>query len=746
MAQPPCKRTRLAISSDLETLSGISENMDVTTENRSVEVQGAGAQDLEGNRQCNSDNRKSCLIASEQFKDLLRKSYAFVDKTLFIQKFFGFDPSYDPNEELSAESMLITAPSRFGKSVIMNTLKVFCEPDVDEQGNIVTCLKKNVAGKWVEDKNKTPPKNYKLFKTVIRNKHLQIYSCTCLTKHMDDDLENGTCDSRQFFYQHCGQHPVIFFSLKDISPHNWNGFIKTLKESLCQTYKKHMYLGDQRSRLDEDMKLEFNLFLKGKKRDLDKEGQPITLKLDEEDLRYSLYNLIEYLYIQFNKTVLILIEEFDAPLMKLLHNPEENIKEAYIRKTIRYIGEMLSTVLKGNEKVLGALINACVLLSTTISPYANNVSICPFLENHGFSEYYGFTKDEVADLLKMPEFKGFNGNDILSYYNGYKVLGTNLQIYNTYSVLKYLQDWKDARERGKRETNKSPDMKKHAPRSYFSSHGIQPLNKLFAVEGLRDKFSCIITEGTVTVEKPVDKLTPEHVMILMEVMLQPSEVDDEHANLFLQYMKDRGYFNIIERNRNQHVYVIPNGEATDEILSQFYDTSYFKSKYNISNEMIRKYRTAINDLDRHNNESFQKFADSIASLFSGSFKPKNHDELKGILYAFCVNKFDTLCEGFCQENKRNRFDLLLIRKDGTGIIIEVKFGQRSAQNGLKQIFDNEYYKAFEGKNITKDKIYIGLHTNHQKVTVCGFATSYEQVVDSFANISVDKLIVKSSKL
>jgi hypothetical protein len=52
-----------------------------------------------------------------------------------------------------------------------------------------------------------------------------------------------------------------------------------------------MYLGDQRSRLDEDMKLEFNLFLKGKKRELDKEGQPITLELDEDNLRYSLYKL-----------------------------------------------------------------------------------------------------------------------------------------------------------------------------------------------------------------------------------------------------------------------------------------------------------------------------------------------------------------------------------------------------------------------------------------------------------------------
>jgi hypothetical protein len=720
----------------------LNNQMDVTTENRSVEVQGAGGQGLEGNGQSNSDDNKNCLIASEEFEELLLTSIAFIDKTLFIKKIFR----RSLNEKSWAEKILITAPSRFGKSVIMNTLKVFCEPDVDEQGNIVTCLKKNVAGKWVEDKNKTPPKNYKLFKTVIRNKHLQIYSCTCPTKHMDDDLENGTCDSRQFFYQHCGQHPVIFFSLKDISPHNWNGFIETLKESLCQTYKKHMYLGDQRGRLDEDMKLEFNLFLKGKKRVLDKEGRPITLELDEDNLRYSLYKLIEYLYIQFNKRVLILIEEFDAPLMKLLHNPEENIKQAYISKIIRYIGEMLSTVLKGNEKVLGALINACVLLSTTISPYANNVSICPFLENHEFSEYYGFTKAEVADLLKMRLFKGFNEADILSYYNGYKVFDTNLQLYNTFSVLKYLQDWIVARRRAKHEANKSPDTKKHAPRCYFSSHGIQPLNKLFAVGGIRDKLSDIITKGTVTVENPVYKLTPEHVMILMEVMLQPSEVDDEHANLFLQYMKDRGYFNVIENNTNRCVYAIPNGEAEDEIIKQFCDKSYYMTKYNISKEMINKYTTAMKDLDRDNNESFQKFADSIASLLSGSFKPKNHDELKAVLFTLCVNEFDPSCERFCQDNKKNRLDLLFIRKDGTGIIIEVKFGQSSAQAGLKQIFDKEYYKVFEGENIIKDKIYIGLHTNHQKVTVCGFATSYEQVVDSFANISDDKLIVKSSKL
>jgi hypothetical protein len=689
-----------------------------------------------------SNFQKDCLIDSEEFEQLLLRSGALIDKTLFIKCFF----EGSLNEKSGAKKILITAPSRFGKSVIMNTLKVFCEPDVDEQGNIVTCLEKNVAGKWVEDKNKTPPKNYKLFKTVIRTKHLQIYSCTCPTKHMDDDLEDGTCDSRQFFYQHCGQHPVIFFSLKDISPHNWNAFIETLKRSLCKTYKRHGYLGDDKqSHLSERDRAKFNLFCNGEKGEM-KEGKEIISELSEDNLRHSLDQLVEYLCSQFNKTVLILIEEFDAPLMKLLHNPEQNIKQAYISKIIRYIGEMLSTVLKGNEKVLGALINACVLLSTTISPYANNVSICPFLENHDFSEYYGFTKAEVADLLKMRLFKGFNEADILSYYNGYEVFGTNLQLYNTFSVLKYLQDWKVARRRAKHETNKSPDTKKHASRCYFSSHGIQPLNKLFAVGGIRDKLSDIITKGTVTVEDPLYELTPEHVSMLMEVMLQPSEIDDERANLFLQYMKDRGYFNVIEKNRNRCVYAIPNGEATDEIINQFCDKSYYMTKYNISREMINIYTTAIKDLDRDNNESFQKFADSIASLLSGSFKPKNHDELKAVLFTLCVNEFDPSCERFCQDNKKNRLDLLFIRKDGTGIIIEVKFGQSSAQAGLKQIFDKEYYKVFEGENIIKDKIYIGLYTNHQKVTVCGFATSNEQVVDSFANISDDKLIVKSSKL
>ena len=76
----------------------------------------------------------------------------------------------------------------------------------------------------------------------------------------------------------------------------------------------------------------------------------------------------------------------------------------------------------------------------------------------------------------------------------------------------------------------------------------------------------------------------------------------------------------------------------------------------------------------------------------------------------------------------------------------MKFDRKSAQAGLKQIFDNEYHKVFEREKITKDKIYIGLHINDQNVTVCGFATSNKEVVDKFANISEEKLIVKSSKL
>ena len=267
-----------------------------------------------------SNFQKKCLINSEKFEQLLKLSAAFIDKTLFIKEFFG--GSLD--EESDAKQILVTAPSRFGKSMMMNTLKVFCEPDVDEQGHIVTCVKKNEDGKWVEDKSKTPTKSYRLFKTVIGNKPLQIYSCTCPTKHEDDNLENGTCDSRQFFYQHCGQHPVIFISLKHSSCDDWDDFIVGLKQSLLQAYKQHKYLGDKRSNLPEYDREDFNLFCKGNKRKM-KEGEAVISELDKQDLKFSLLKLVKYLYIQFKRKVLILIDEFDAPLIMLLHS-SENVK------------------------------------------------------------------------------------------------------------------------------------------------------------------------------------------------------------------------------------------------------------------------------------------------------------------------------------------------------------------------------------------------------------------------------------
>jgi hypothetical protein len=66
-------------------------------------------------------------------------------------------------------------------------------------------------------------------------------------------------------------------------------------------------------------------------------------------VRDGLKKLAEYMYNHFNGKVIILIDEFDAPIMKLIHSSED-AGLSYIKKVT----------------VFGELINACVLLSAVL--------------------------------------------------------------------------------------------------------------------------------------------------------------------------------------------------------------------------------------------------------------------------------------------------------------------------------------------------------------------------------------------
>ena len=130
------------------------------------------AQGLQNISATSSLDPSQIVIGSSVFNDI-RRSSAFVDKTMLIKDFVT----------CGDEALVITCPSRFGKSTNMDMIKTFLQIQVDESGNQIKDLEK------IE--------NYQIFKQEINNKSLKIM------------------EEHKFVRDHFANHPVIFANFKD---------------------------------------------------------------------------------------------------------------------------------------------------------------------------------------------------------------------------------------------------------------------------------------------------------------------------------------------------------------------------------------------------------------------------------------------------------------------------------------------------------------------------------------------------
>ena len=99
-------------------------------------------------RKMSLNPNKDIVIGSGTFTKVVQSS-AFIDKTNFIYEFLTN----------RIEVILTTAPRRFGKTVIMNMVKLFLEIQLDEQNKII---------------KKEETYSYKVFTQQYRNKVLNI--------------------------------------------------------------------------------------------------------------------------------------------------------------------------------------------------------------------------------------------------------------------------------------------------------------------------------------------------------------------------------------------------------------------------------------------------------------------------------------------------------------------------------------------------------------------------------------------
>ena len=208
-----------------------------------------------------------------------------------------------------------------------------------------------------------------------------------------------------------GTHPVIFLSFKDVK---WNTFgesIKFLNALIAPCVGKFakavaaLELEAERDRLLRVMR---------------EQG-------DETDLSLSLGLLSKAVHAFTKRLPVILIDEYDQPITSASTH-------SYYDEMCAFMRVFLSGALKDNKHChIGIMTGVLRVAKEGILSGLNNPKVWTVFESE-YSQYFGFTEDEVAEMAryygaedKLPEIK--------SWYDGYDFGST--EIYNPWSVLRY---------------------------------------------------------------------------------------------------------------------------------------------------------------------------------------------------------------------------------------------------------------------------------------------------------------------
>lgn len=220
-------------------------------------------------------------------------------------------------------------------------------------------------------------------------------------------IENSPMMSEQ------GKYPVIFLTMKGIDSSSWNGAIKNIRDKIFELYNE--YDGKINHILTENENKVFNKFA-GK-------------ESDEEELKTSLSFLTSLLCKYYNQKVIVLIDEYDSPIISAYEN-------GYYSEAITFFKGLYGNVLKTNQYLhMGVLTGIVRVAQAGIFSDLNNIENYTIL-NDEYSQYFGLLEEEVEKAL-LDYGVSYKLEEVKSWYNGYKF--GDSEVYNPLSILKFLK-------------------------------------------------------------------------------------------------------------------------------------------------------------------------------------------------------------------------------------------------------------------------------------------------------------------
>ena len=219
-------------------------------------------------------------------------------------------------------------------------------------------------------------------------------------------------NAKELCKKYQGKYPVISISLKDVNGVTFEDFINMLKFMVFEEISHFDWLMDS-EKLTEYDKLQLNQLLLGKF-----EGTV--------NLQNSLKFISRLLYKHYNRKVVVLADEYDVPLDKAY-------QRGFYDEMVNFIRLFFGSLLKTNEYLEFAVLTGCLRISKeSIFTGLNNFEVMAISDTR-FSEYFGFTDNEVRDMLEYYRLED-KYTYFKEWYDGYRF--GNTEIYCPWDVIK----------------------------------------------------------------------------------------------------------------------------------------------------------------------------------------------------------------------------------------------------------------------------------------------------------------------
>ena len=463
--------------------------------------------------------------------------------------------------------------------------------------------------------------------------------------------------------KYMGKFPVISISLKSVDGLNFESASVALRTVIGNEAGRFRFLRNSDRLTDDEKEAYAQLTEVGSS-----QGGVYTMtgKMAEA----SLQTLSQLLEKHFGQKVILLIDEYDVPLDKAF-------QAGYYDEMVSLIRNLLGNALKTNDSLYFAVLTGCLRISKeSIFTGLNNLNVMTVSDPY-FCDGFGFTEDEVTELLNYYGLEEFH-DTVRDWYDGYQF--GNISVYCPWDVIKYAQILlKD---------------KEAEPENYWAN-----------TSG-NDLIRRLLKKANQSTKNDVERLiNGETITKTIRQELTYREVEDSIDNIW-SVLYSTGYLTCRRRMPGKKMELtLPNREVRELFIELVKD--WFEETTQADSGRINRFCAAFSagDTDTIQDMLNDYLWDSISVRDTAVRINMKENFYHGMLLGLLQNQDSWLVKSNA-ETGEGYSDISIQTPERTGIVIELKYAddgnlEKACGEALKQIEEKKYAEGLKHRGAKK---------------------------------------------